>query len=489
MKPGRINFFILACLLLLAAVCFLLQKENIQTRFEFFRFPHPKGLLCAEQTVEQYDTDSDTALISSSPAIQEEPSIKHTTQTNQTTTINKWLVLPDTNIAYFNPLFRMMHPHNKLRIMHYGDSQLEGDRITSVLRERLQSIFGGGGVGLIPALQSIPTYTLSQTISPADVKRYLVYGPKDMRLLEGTRYGMMGQITRLEETTVIHVSARNARNFPNASRFSQINIYASDSIRVQIITKTDTLQASKQQWGEYFYCYSTQFGSTSKADIVISGTADIYGIAIDDNHGICVDNIPMRGCSGTVFTNIENSSIAPFLGKENVGLIILQFGGNSMPYLKDGNDISNYITALSRQINKFQNIAPQALILFIGPSDMATNIDGQMTTYPMLPIVVDSLKAMAQSKKIAYWDLYGAMGGYGSMTNWETKGLAGTDYIHFTPEGARKVGNMLSDTFEQLYRMYEDQQKPREICDTMQNISTESITPNHSITEQSKAEH
>ena len=35
----------------------------------------------------------------------------------------------------------------KVRIMHYGDSQIEADRITSRLRERLQKEFGGYGAG------------------------------------------------------------------------------------------------------------------------------------------------------------------------------------------------------------------------------------------------------------------------------------------------------------------------------------------------------
>ena len=38
------------------------------------------------------------------------------------------------------------------RMIHYGDSQLEGDRITSYLRNRFQKIYGGSGPGFIPCL-------------------------------------------------------------------------------------------------------------------------------------------------------------------------------------------------------------------------------------------------------------------------------------------------------------------------------------------------
>ena len=37
-----------------------------------------------------------------------------------------------------------------IRILHFGDSQIEGDRISSVLREELQKIWGGSGTGFLP---------------------------------------------------------------------------------------------------------------------------------------------------------------------------------------------------------------------------------------------------------------------------------------------------------------------------------------------------
>ena len=52
----------------------------------------------------------------------------------------------------------------KVRIMHYGDSQIEADRITSRLRERLQKEFGGYGAGalsVIPATRKLAVKTES----------------------------------------------------------------------------------------------------------------------------------------------------------------------------------------------------------------------------------------------------------------------------------------------------------------------------------------
>jgi hypothetical protein len=55
---------------------------------------------------------------------------------------------------------------------------------------------------------------------------------------------------------------------------------------------------------------------------------------------------------------------------------------------------------------------------------------------------------MAAEEGIAYWSMYNAMGGHGSMVQWKKNGLAGSDYVHFTRTGAKKVGKMLCEWFD-----------------------------------------
>jgi hypothetical protein len=47
----------------------------------------------------------------------------------------------------------------------------------------------------------------------------------------------------------------------------------------------------------------------------------------------------------------------------------------------------------------------------------------------------------------AYWDLFGAMGGVNSMPSWVSQGLAGNDYIHFTPKGSSYASQLFYDAF------------------------------------------
>ena len=97
-----------------------------------------------------------------------------------------------------------------------------------------------------------------------------------------------------------------------------------------------------------------------------------------------------------------------------------------------------------------------AAIMFIGPADMATSIKGEIQTYPGLPQMVDSLRAMSLQEGIAFWDMFSAMGGRGSIIKWNTASpqLAGSDYIHFTTKGAQKMADMLYETMNLYYRFY-----------------------------------
>ena len=55
---------------------------------------------------------------------------------------------------------------------------------------------------------------------------------------------------------------------------------------------------------------------------------------------------------------------------------------------------------------------------------------------------------MAKEEQIAYWSMYKAMGGHGSMVSWRRQGLAANDYVHFAKSGATKVARLLHEWFQ-----------------------------------------
>ncbi len=313
-----------------------------------------------------------------------------------------------------------------VRVLHYGDSQIEEDRMSQQIREALQSKYGGSGAGLMPLAQTIPSRTVRQQlrmndrfIQPAQgPRRYLVYGPKRDQREDGL-YGVMGQVAVMNDSLVRGSEELTAVCTPldGRPRYTQWRVYADSSVH-----------------------YS--FAGDS---VFLSGQGKVYGLSQQSDTGVIVDNIPMRGCLGLVFTKMDREQLVTFYREENVQLIIMQFGGNAIPSNKNPGTIQGIVKGLRQQVQYLRSCAPQASILFIGPSDMLTQIDGEWQTYPMVPYMDKLLRKMALEENIAYFSLYRWMGGVGSMARWQEIGLAGSDGVHFTRSGARKAGNAVAN--------------------------------------------
>ena len=311
-----------------------------------------------------------------------------------------------------------------VRVLHYGDSQIEEDRITMQIREKLQQQYGGRGVGLMPLVQTIPTLTVRQElrmngrfVTPQQgPRRYMVYSFKRDQRADGL-YGPMGQMSMLNDSLV------------------------SGSEAVTAICKPQTASVHYDTWR--VFADSSVHYTCSGDTVQFTGRGAVYGLSQQSEAGVIVDNIPMRGCIGTVFTKKDSAQLSTFYREQNVRLIILQYGGNAIPSNQNPGTIAAIVKGLRQQVQYLQNCAPEASILFIGPSDMLTQTDGEWITYPMVPYMDRLLLKMALEENIAYFSLYQWMGGRGSMNRWREAGLAGNDGVHFSRAGARKAGNAI----------------------------------------------
>jgi len=348
-------------------------------------------------------------------------------------------VTEERNMSYLDDFFQSLDSaqSHHVRILHYGDSQIEEDRITSGLREHFQAQFGGGGCGMLPAQQWVAKLTNFQSTSP-ELPYYLAYGSASMRARHNG-YGPMATVARASGNVRITYSMVKNDKFPHVRDFDRVSVLRNnpDGSGLQyLVQEFDTVQ--------------------NRVTVNIAGPADIYGVLIDQKIGVSMDNVPMRGSSGSIFTRITRNTIVPFFEHENVQLIILQYGGNMVPSMKTEKALHEFCQEIKRQVLFFHEIAPQAKVLFIGPSDMSTKVGGQMKTYPLLPRFVELLDEYLTSCDAAFWNLYQAMGGEDSMVQWVAARpqLAGEDYVHFTHKGAEHVSDLLYETIDTYYKYY-----------------------------------
>lgn len=185
--------------------------------------------------------------------------------------------------------------------------------------------------------------------------------------------------------------------------------------------------------------------NTTPEEILINfkgkDSPDVYALSLEGNTGVVMDNIPLRGSSGTIFTKLDRTLMANAFAHLSPDLIILQFGGNVMPYIKSEKECEDYGNWFKSQINFIKRNNPKAAIMVIGPSDMSIKEKTTYVTYPMLEGVRDALKDAALSTDCIFWDMYEVMGGKNSMPDWVNAEppLAASDYTHFTPKGAKRL--------------------------------------------------
>lgn len=353
--------------------------------------------------------------------------------------------LPNDDLKFFDPLFKELENADKkrVRILHYGDSQLEEDRMTFIIRDTLQSMFGGDGQGMMPA-RTHNTFSIAGGAS-GSITRYMIFAPD--RRSGGNKYGPFGDFVRLYGSVRLNYR-QSKREDVKRRLFNEVTVVAGNTsgkgLAVTLGDSTIRFNAGESLVRAVFSVPD----SSDKVSLSISGNGDLYGVLMDNKTGVAVDNIPMRGCSGTIFTAMNADQLRSYYEQENVRLIFLQYGGNSVPVISNTKHVSNYCNTIRKQINYIQGLAPNAKIVFIGPSDMYSR------TRPMIPHLVDSLKSTANSCGAAYWDIYGAMGGKYSMSKWVSKGLAASDYIHFSSKGSKLMASNIADSFKLYYEYY-----------------------------------
>lgn len=459
MSLSRSLRFIAIVIAALALLCIVFPKEGVEIAGITLRFPSLHRIIVKEHKPTLED-------IMHTEAYQEHKkqlngladSIAFLQQQADSSSLRFWF--PAGHADFFDPLFASMEhavPEGRtVRIVHYGDSQIETDRMTQQLRTYMQQQFGGGGPGMQPSYQTIPSYAVSQWNS-GDWTVLSSYGDSTVHRANGN-YGLLARCGHLSGSGTVAFSA-SKQSFVDdrVRRFCDITVLFNNRPGPLTVSLSEADSDSRSQSSSNAGVHSFRWhlsAPISRLNLSLQGDADIYAILLDNGPGVAVDNVPLRGCSGQQFTMINRSQLQQAYSHLNVGLIILQFGGNSVPFLKGEKNTAAYAHSIAKQIDRMHEVCPSAKVLFIGPSDMSTMIDGELQSYRFLPRIVQMLRDTVVQHNAAYWSLYDAMGGHNSMVTWADNGLAGADYIHFSTKGVSIIGQRLADAFDHMYRLY-----------------------------------
>lgn len=405
--------------------------------------------------------------------------------------------------SFFSGLDEVREQGSLIRILHYGDSQIEGDRITSVIRDKFHSNgrFGGCGAGLIPVKDILQgRLSIRQKRSP-DWITYSVF-EKNPDEPPHRQYSLMGKWFRFapypDTASVNHETIPTDWNdtllgqdtVPSADtfiaqmdttvfqawfevgksnmgrhstrRFEQYRLlYTNNPEEIKldiVINETDTLKSNLIKTTSLVIKEFSQTQEFKKLRFVFEGkhSPDIYGVALDCKKGVAVDNIGMRGSAVADFAGMDANNLSRQIRYLNTKLMILQFGVNVVPHVID--NYNYYERMYYNQLMALKRVAPDMAVLVIGVTDMSRKEGTEFLSYPNIEKIRNAQKNAAFRAGCAFWDLYEAMGGQNSMVSWVNNDppLAESDYTHFKPAGARIVGKMIYDAIMEEYYVYKN---------------------------------
>jgi hypothetical protein len=500
MKPKKIVLFISVILCGLLTVSFFFPKEGIKitdswvlhfpTMEELFESNNAKTVDISqivsqnqvpEDSLDSWRPEMSSGKLNDSVLVYYEPkpiNPKEVTRKLEFAGNDKSVLYP-----FFKELSEIQSNGHLIRILHYGDSQIEADRISSFLRNKFQGQFGGSGPGLIAA---VPPFDFDSPVKyeySESWLRFTGFGKKDSSV-HHNRYGVLASFSRFAPYTDNKDSVHHKQDslkgnlieykawlninhskysFQNVKNYSQCRIFygynkypvnlkvlsGAQELDKKILLPSENLQVKKWTFAETPPFLRFEFSGFD--------SPDIFAIALDGAHGVAVDNIPLRGSSGLIFTNMNQGLLQAIYQNLNAKLIILEFGGNIAPSILDNYDF--YESGFYSQLLTLKRLIPGVCIIVIGIADMSLKDKDKYVSYPNVVLIRDALKKATFKAKCAYWDTYEAMGGQNSMPSWvfSEPPLAEKDFTHFTVKGSGIVAQMFYKALMFEYNSYYNQ--------------------------------
>lgn len=483
MTPARILLFLLAIMIVLGVAGWLIPRDGLRIGDTItLRMPEPQDVIFPE--VRDKVDINDILSLSTDEEADLELDADGTNDTLGTDTLpgpepehlrfdpDKIPPLEDRIILHYpaegkavlHPFFAALTkaPEGKrpIRIMHYGDSQLEGDRITSYVRNKIQVQFGGHGPGLVSVADIVPNFSVERAIS-TNWKRFSVMGKRDSSLTYD-RFGALSSFSRFtpilpdsiapdstQHTATITVRPLE-RSYARARSWTTCRLYYGwhrAPLTISVSRNGEHVRTETIPPGERLHIGEWRFpASSEEVTITLSGadSPDVFGVSLEGHTGVAMDNIAARGGAGYEFRKVDQALSQAMYNDLSVKLLVLQYGGNVLPNIKSEEEAAQYGRFFGAQIARFKKMIPGVSIIVIGPSDMSIKEGEHYVTRPFLEEVRDAMKENSLKNGAAFWDLYEAMGGRGSMVSWVEADppLAATDYTHFSPAGSKKVGEL-----------------------------------------------
>ena len=345
----------------------------------------------------------------------------------------------------------------KARIVVYSTSTNGSDRVTQQLRRVLGAHFGDGGKGWVPIAPAWKWQRHQDVVwrrngwTTHDVTRRNGAGGRyGYGGVEASGYrGASASFGTVSSGPTNRVASRFALFYQARPRGGALLLAIDDGEPVRIETRAERVEDRR-------YELRAEPGPHTLKVKVERGLARLYGVTLEnDSPGVVVDAVMLIGAFVNRLNNFDTEHIAEQIRQRSPDLLVFYMGANDAAAGSVAWRPERFVRLYVQAIERIHAGRPEASCLVMSILDQGMRRRGRIVTRPRVPKVVAAQQRVARKAGCAFFDLFQAMGGEGSMGRWyaATPRLVTSDYGHPTVAGARVVGLLLGRA---MFRAWDD---------------------------------
>lgn len=323
----------------------------------------------------------------------------------------------------------------RVRVYHFGDSNVAADLWTGYVRRALQARFGDGGPGyLLP-----PPHGSWHT---GDIKVRAGPGFSTRRHGFAKRFGPCDGFWGLAGAAMEGGGAGawfEARlpNYPEGSTFEVHAVGQPPGGRIAVVIDRrdpDLFDTTHDSPGLVRQIWPLTPGShIIKGQVISPRPVRVLGMVVERRQpGVVYDTLGINGHRVTAIDLWNVPLLAQQFRQRPPDLIVLSYGGNEG--LSKSLNLSDYETKMRRVIVTIRRLAPRAAVVLVGPVAMCP-------ARVKVTKVVEIQRRVAPEYGAAFWDSRQVSGGRGSLCQWirADRTLVSHDHLHLRKRGYELV--------------------------------------------------
>lgn len=359
---------------------------------------------------------------------------------------------------FYRALDEIKTKGRQVRIAVFGDSFIEADILTADLREMLQKRFGGCGVGFVTITSMTSGYRPTVRHSFGGWSSHAV---TDSICFDKKKQGISGHYFVPRKGAYVQLRGQKKyASLLDTCRRATIYFYNKGEVGLTaVVNRSESLSRQYSANGRLQKMQVKGRIGSIRWNVDRADSTLFYGLAMDGDRGVAVDNFSLRGSSGLSLRSISAQMLKEFNEQRPYDLIILQYGLNIAT--PRGKKYDGYKKGMLTAIEHMKECFPQAgfLLLSVGDRDYKTET-GELRTMPGVKNLVRYQQSIAAESGIAFWNMFEAMGGNGSMAKLvhAKPSQANYDYTHINFRGGKYLAGLLYETLVYGKEQYERRQ-------------------------------